>query len=294
MNPDDDALVITLAITAHGCVTTMDIDPNNEHNVRYTSITNDNLDTTTLSPKDDVMNIYSLNRYFRKDTPDKLLSNLPYFDSLPYDKAFSGVSDKSSRVFNMLFSTIARLPTNLGIWVISVHKRREPQPTNNYEYVFPKDIDQLTNLLNLNGLEQLNQTFNKIPNLKENIIRDEEKRKHSNLSYIVKLNHDNTRIENIRLSYLLNLLQQIMGQKCNFNIYDFSCSSPCNGSSIIDTKTSTSLIHLPEAGDPESGKTRFFGGKRRIRKTKRRRSRRYMRPKRKHTVKKTKKLKRKH
>ena len=283
MTPDDDDLVITLAITAHGCVTTMDIDPDNEHNVRYTSITNDNLHTTTSSPKDDVINIYSLNRYFRKDTPDKLLSNLPYFDSLPYDKAFSGVSDMGLSAFNMLFSTIARLPTNLGIWVISVHKRREPHPTNNYEYVFPKDIGQLTNLLNLNGLEQLNQTFNKIPNLKGTIKKDDK---------YIKLNGDNTRIENIRLSYLLKLLKQIMGPKCDFNIYDFSCSSPCNGSSILDTKTTTSLIHLPEAGDPESGRTRFFGGKRKNRKTKRRRSRRYMRPKRKHTVK-TKKLNRK-
>ena len=283
MNPDDDALVITLAITTHGCVTTMDTDPDNEHNVRYTSITNDNLHTTTSSPKDDVINIYSLNRYFRKDTPDKLLSNLPYFDSLPYDKAFSAVSDRTSSVFNMLVSTIARLPANLGIWVISVHKRREPHPTNNYEYVFPKDIGQLTNLLNLNGLELLNRTFNNIPNLKDTIKKEDKN---------IKLNGDNTRIESIRLSYLLKLLKQIMGQKCDFNIYDFSCSSPCNGSSIIDTKTTTSLIHLPEAGDPESGRTRFFGGKRKNRKTKRRRSRRYMRPKRKHTVK-TKKLNRK-
>ena len=284
MTPDDDDLVITLAITAHGCVTTMDIDPDNEHNVRYTSITNDNLDTTISSHDTDVRNIYSLNRYFRKDTPDKIQSNLPYFDSLPYDKAFSGVSDMGLSAFNMLFSTIARLPTNLGIWVISVHKRREPQPTNNYEYVFPKDTDQLTNLLNLNGLELLNRTFNNIPNLKDTIKKEDKN---------IKLNGDNTRIESIRLSYLLKLLKQIMGPKCDFNIYDFSCSSPCNGSSIIDTKTTTSLIHLPEAGDPESGRTRFFGGKRKNRKTKRRRSRRYMRPKRKYTIKKTKKMKRK-
>lgn len=275
---NDDTLVITLAITMHGCVITMDIDPDSEYNVRYTSITKDNLEGHITNRMQDVENIYSLNNYYRKDTPsgennEKVLNQMPYFDSLPYDKALTvkehhepitfdntvitGICDGINKSFNSFFSTVVPLPVKLGIWVISVHKRRKPQPINDYEYIYPKDKDILTNLLNLNGLEELNKSFNNIPNLKE-IIKKEPNQ--------IKLNNDNTRIEDIRLSYLLKLLKQVIGPKCDFNIYDYTCSNPCKISNIIDKKTTMSVIEQPEVGDPESGKPPFFGGKNKTRK----------------------------
>jgi hypothetical protein len=158
-----------------------------------------------------------------------------------------------------------------GIWVVSVHKRRKPHPINDYKYVYPEDKERFINLLNLKGFEDLNENFNKIPDLKNTILR-EGTRIHEGLdpkySNII-LNDDNTRIEYIRLSYLLELLKQIIGPKCGFNIYDYSCSNACDDSSITDTKTTTSLIDGREAG-----KRPFFGGgKRKNRKTKRRHSR---------------------
>ena len=236
---NNDALVITLAITMHGCVTTMDIDPDNNYNVRYTSLTNDDLNSGAISPEGTSKGVHALMRYFRKDTPSghegEILNNLSYFDSLPYDKAFSskgrpdpigftnkvvtGVKDGAQAGFEAGCS-IFELLVWAGIWVISVHERRKPQPINDYKYLYPKEIDHYSNLLNLNGLERLNQSFNKIPNLKRSLIMDEQNNKLSNLSHIIKLNNDNTRIEKIQLSYLLNLLRQIMGPKCEFNIYD--------------------------------------------------------------------------
>ena len=280
---DDDTLVITIAITMHGCVTTMDIDPTN-YNIRYTSATEDNLETHLSSPIKELLTMHHFNNSFRKDTPgsdndelrrgDEIRRRLPYFDSLPYDKTFTvkdpeptTLFDRACGNFKGFMSTF--MPNYSGIWVVSVHKRRKPQPINDYKYVYPEDKERFINLLNLRGFEDLNEKFNKIPDLKNTLIREgtQEYLDPNNINII--LNDDNTRIESIRLSYLLELLKQIIGPKCGLNIYDFSCSVPCDDSSITDTKTTTSLIDGREAG-----KRPFFGGrKRKNRKTNRRRSR---------------------
>jgi hypothetical protein len=273
---DDDTLVVTIAITMHGCVTTMeDVDPTN-YNIRYTSATKDKLEPHSSSPLKDLLTMHELHNSFRKDTPggdnDKVQKRWPYFDSLPYDKAFSAKHAEATNLFDRtcgnfkdFFSTFVRLPTYFGIWVISVHNRLTPQPINDYKYVYPEDKLRFINLLNLRGIEDLNEKFNNIHDLKSTLIREglDVENKH------IYMNDDNTRIESIRLSYLLELLKQIIGPKCGFNIYDFSCSTACDDSSITDTKTTTSLIK-----DLEAGKAPFFGGgKRKNRKTKRRRSR---------------------
>ena len=273
---DDDTLVITIVITMHGCVTTMeDIDPTN-YNIRYTSATEDKLKTHSSSPLKDLLTMHHLHNSFRKDTPgdsnNGIRNGLPYFDSLPYDKVLSvkdaeatNLFDRTCGNFRDFFSTFIQLPNYFGIWVISVHKRLKPQPIKDYKYVYPEDKLRFINLLNLRGIEDLNEKFNNIHDLKSTLIREglDVENKH------IYMNYDNTRIESIRLSYLLELLKQIIGPKCDFNIYDFSCSGPCSSYKITDTKTTTSTI-----GDLEAGKVPFFGGgKRKNRKTKRRRSR---------------------
>jgi len=296
---DGDTLVITIAIILHGCVTTMDIDPTN-YNLRYISETGDKLDTSSSSRAKNWVTLYELNNAFRKDTPggdnnelrrgdggDEIRRRLPYFDSLPYDKVFTVKDPEPTTLFDRaccnvkgVMSTFDPFPNWMsGIWVASVHKRRKPQPINDYKYVYPEDKERFINLLNLKDFEDLNENFNKIPDLKNTIIR-EGTRIHEGLDgkYMnIIMNDDNTHIESVRLSYLLELLKQIIGPKCGFNIYDYSCSNACNDSSITDTKTTTSLIDGREAG-----KRPFFGGrKRKSRKTKRRRSRKYKRSKRK-------------
>ncbi len=286
---DDDTLVITIAIILHGCVTTMDIDPTN-YNIRYISGIGDNLEIQSSSRAKNWVTLYALNNSFRKDTPggdnnelrrgDEIRRRLPYFDSLPYDKTFTVIDHRSQctwkerACYNFERAAVALLhvPDWMSvIWVISVHKRRKPHPINDYKYVYPENKDRFINLLNLKDFEDLNENFNKISDLKNTIIR-EGTLIHEGLEpkpINIILNDDNTRIESIRLSYLLELLKQIIGPKCGFNIYDFSCSVPCDDSSITDTKTTTSIIDDLEAGKPPY----FGGGKRKNRKTRRRRSR---------------------
>ncbi len=283
---DDDTLVITIVIILHGCVTTMDVDPTN-YNIRYISGIGDNLEIQSSSRAKNWVTLYALNNSFRKDTPggdnnelrrgdggDEIRRRLPYFDSLPYDKTFTVKDPEPTTLFDRacynvkgVMSTFDPFPNWMsGIWVISIHKRRNPQPINNYKYVYPENKDRFINLLNLKDFEDLNENFNKISDLKNTILR-EGTLIHEGLEpkpINIILNDDNTRIESIRLSYLLELLKQIIGPKCDFNIYDFSCSIPCNSSNITDTKTTTSLID-----DLEAGKTPFFGGrKRKIKKKK--------------------------
>jgi len=230
----------------------------------------------------------SINQDAKIQKDNELPRRRPYFDSLPYDKTFTVIDPRSQGTwkeracYNFERGAVALLHVPdwmTGIWVISVHKRRKPHPINDYKYVYPEDKDRFINLLNLRGLEDLNENFNKIPDLKNTILR-EGTRIHEGLEpklINIILNDDNTRIEYLRLSYLLELLKQIIGPKCGFNIYDYSCSNACDDSSITDTKTTTSLIDGREAG-----KRPFFGGrKRKSRKTKRRRSRKYKRSKRK-------------
>ena len=230
----------------------------------------------------------SINQDAKIQKDNELPRRRPYFDSLPYDKTFTVIDHRSQGTwkeracYNFERAAVALLHVPdwmTGIWVISVHKRRKPHPINDYKYVYPENKDRFINLLNLKDVEDLNENFNKIPDLKNTIIR-EDTRIHEGLDgkYMnIILNDDNTHIESIRLSYLLELLKQIIGPKCGFNIYDFSCSNACDDSSITDTKTTTSLIDGREAG-----KRPFFGGrKRKSRKTKRRRSRKYKRSKRK-------------
>jgi len=274
---DDDTLVVTIVITTHGCVTTMDVEPNN-YNIRYRSATEDKLESQPQSKIEEIILLNMFNNSFRKDKPGgddtERPIRLSYFDSLPYDKLLS-VNSSHSRLINRMCkvgnrfaSSITGIPNiPLGIYLASVHKKLEPQSKSDYKYVFPEDKTQYINLLNLVGLEKLNQFFNKIPDLKSTLIREHNKH--------LKLNDDNTRIETIRLSYLLELFRQIIGPNCGLNIYDYSCSNMCDSST--DKEITTSMVT-----NIEEGKMPFFtGGKRKNRKTKRRRSRKYKRSKRK-------------
>jgi hypothetical protein len=266
---DDDTLVVTIVITTHGCVTTMDVEPNN-YNIRYRSAIGDKLEPHAQSKLEEIILLSLYNNSFRKDKPGgddtERPIRLSYFDSLPYDKVLSvnsphpSLTERMCNFGNRFSPSITGIPgIPLGIWLVSVHKKLEPQIKRDYKYVYPEDKTQYINLLNLVGLENFNQFFNKIPDLKSTLIRENNKH--------FKLNDDNTRIESIRLSYLLDLFKEIIGTKCEFNIYDYSCSNMCDGST--GTKTTTSMIT-----NIEEGKMPFFtGGKRKNRKTKRRRSR---------------------
>lgn len=250
--------VVTIAIIAHGCVTTTV--PLNNYNIRYYNATEDSLVSHMQSKYQDITLPFQMNNSFRQDEPygdgknkQKITS---YFDTLPFDKMIS--INTSGRYGNLLdiYGNITGFPDN-GIWLNSVHTKNVDG--TNFTYEYPNNKNQLINLLSIAGFNNFKDNYNPNMNLEKAL----------NASCVEK-SSDNKRIEKIKLSYLLDLIKQIIGENCGLNVYDFSCSNNCEDST--ETKTSTNCIKT-NTNNLESGyKKPFFykkrpGGKQKRKKT---------------------------
>lgn len=181
-----------------------------------------------------------------------------YFDNIIFDKSFSSTSLPSDNIFSCLFERL--LPEFHGIFVVSIHKKISP---NKYELIYPnnKKINGISknknlDLLNLKDFNSFANLFNKnLPNIKnisfelpvneylkrekaieENkqftptekkaLIEQQKKEFFSILSdWNVTIKND--KIESIRMSYLIQLIKDIIGEKSNkyINLFDYSCNS---------------------------------------------------------------------
>ena len=254
--------VVTIAIIAHGCVTTTV--PSNNYNIRYYNATGNNLESHMQSIYHSLTIPFQMNNSFRQDEPsgdgknEKKITS--YFDTLPFDKVFSvHSSDPLSRLFHV-YDKITGFPQN-GIWLNSVHKKHVNE--NKFTYEYPKDKGQFINLLSIAGFNEFKNNYNSTMDLDKAL----------NTKY-VKKSSDNKRIEEIKLSYLLDLIKQIIGENCGLNVYDFSCSNNCGDST--ETTTTAKCMMPTSRNHEESGvnKPEFFntppavfGGKKRKKKT---------------------------
>jgi hypothetical protein len=251
--------VVTIAIMAHGCVTTNI--PSNNYNIRYYNATGNKLVPHMQSKYHSLTIPFQINNSFRQDEPSgngineqKITS---YFDTLPFDKIISVRStDILSRLFDV-YDNIIGFPHN-GIWLNSVHKTAANE--NKFTYEYPEDKGLLINLSVIAGLNNFKDNYNPTMDLDKAL----------NTPY-VKKSSDNKRIEQIKLSYLLDLIKQIIGENCGLNVYDFSCSNNCGDST--ETTTSIPCILQADINDIEPGYskpffTKPFGGNKKKKKKK--------------------------
>tara|TARA_B110000503_G_C7137726_1_gene409544 strand:- start:927 stop:1886 length:960 start_codon:yes stop_codon:yes gene_type:complete len=240
--------VVTIAIITHGCVTTTT--PSNNYNIRYYNATGNDLVPHRQTRVDALILPFQFNNSFRQDQPSGDGTNetnehniTSYFDTLPFDK-YIGVQPTESSWINPdhLFNFITGgFPQN-GIWLISVHKQNVNEDDFTYDY--PKVKSQHINLLSIEGFNMFKNYYNNGMDL-DNALKN------------VKKSTDNKYIEIIRLSYLLDLIKQIIGENCGLNVYDFSCSINCGDSP--ETTIPTTCIIPTDRKDEELGyKYPFF------------------------------------
>jgi hypothetical protein len=270
-----ESYVVTIAIITHGCI--INLNPTNDYNIRYYSATGDKLGTCDGNIVGRSINHDELREHFRQDEPkhepkqDNTIHTVDaipdYYYQTPYDK-YIGEQPNRGFIINFMDNVISPLVIGdvpVGVWLISVHKKYTQNTIFKVKpstYDFPiedktNNIDKntLINLLKVEGLKYFNKKYNNI-NLDD------------------KLNNDDVTIEDgrikvIRLSYLLDLVKDIIGNNCGLNVYDYSCSSGCEGHTSSDNKEKilAKLIKTRDDG-VEAGKLPFFpisktGGKRR-------------------------------
>lgn len=300
-----ESYVVTIAIITHGCI--IDLNPRQNYDIRYYSATGDKLGICHGNIFGRSINHEELREHFRQDkpqhkpkheqtdgTPHTVDAISDYYHQIPYDKNIGEQRNKgfitdSMNTFDNFISPLVTGDVPVGVWLISVHKKDTQNnifnfgPSYTYDYPVEDKTNNINtntriNLLNVEGIKALNKKYN-------------------NIDLDIKLkNHDVTmvdgRIKVIRLSYLLDLIKDIMGNNCGLNVYDYSCSSGCSGYPNNDNKEQKILANLIKNTDDgkEAGKLPFFpipkiGGKRRNKRkscsTKKRKTRKTRKNKRK-------------
>lgn len=175
------------------------------------------------------------------------------YDNIVFDKSFS-TSTYSENPILCFFEQL--LPEIQGIFIVSIHEKNK----NNYKLIYPHSNDtnnssQNLNLLNIEDFQKFAGVFNKIlPNIEKisfslpvNEYVNREKEINNNKSFTEneksiliksqknefyeilkswKITMKNSKkIESIRMSFLVELLKNILGNNSYINIFDYSCSS---------------------------------------------------------------------
>ena len=273
--------IVTIAITSHGCIITTN--PSQNYNIRFHSATHKDIIINEMTTERSSTLPFIFNNVFRKDKPSINNKHPSHFNNLPYDKA---LAENNSTLESIIDGTLTAcgLFQTTGIWLVSVHRKPIGSIDNVYEYIYPNK-DLAINLFNINALKHFNDHFNSssFELLYDNLKQNNSKRNLTNNNYWkVELNDDkkNPRIKIIRLTYLLDLIKNIFGNNCQFNLFDYSCSEMCKYSN-----DNTRNIQQPEL----SLEPYFKGGKyKKQRYTKNKRKTRRKTRKNKNTKKKSK------
>ena len=236
------------------------------------------------------------------------------FDNITFDKAFSTNLVNDGNTILCLVDKLLDLinPEFNGIFIVSVHEK-----INNDEYklIYPYDSSQFgtnLNLLKTNDLMGFARLFNN-QNIIHSLIKEtttlptneytsiyeklmnnktisEYERKQRldqiNQEYYEILQQWNVTMKNsqeiqaIKMSYLVDIIKQIVGPKCKINILDYSCNSITRSIPEADLPNAKYLV----TSDAENPSMKNWGGKKekggrkqtknKKRRTKRKKSRR--------------------
>lgn len=255
MNEDENALTITILIQAHGKVFKYILDSSTEdifYNVSLLCKAGGFVDYETTA-YDEFTLIKKISKHYNRDIDETTtirdkLKNVKgkLVDNITYDKTIA--TTLGPPTWWDYFSPMTNLQ---GIYLLGIHRGRK--------VVYPKQqSDKVLNLMDLNDLRSLAEMFNThMPNVEdmstlfpeqieyiniENQIKNNEqigdKEKEIQIKEIRNayykqldkwsLTYEETtgKLSAIKLSVLVKLVKDIIGQPCFINIIDYSCNSP--------------------------------------------------------------------
>ena len=208
------------------------------------------------------------------------------FGNITFDKSLSAADDdEDSNYFECIINRL--LPRFQGFFVVSIH---EKIGENSFTLLYPKKTDkQNLNLLlvddfkkfaNIFGSElpDLRELSNILPSYKEFIDTDKKIENNTTLTKEEKeerleelkqyffrllggwnLTMKGNKIETIKLSAMINLIKEIIGQTSKINLLDYSCNSV---SMFVPKNQLPNKQYMMES-DIEQGYSKDWGGKRR-------------------------------
>ena len=204
MENNDDKLIITIAIQAHGKVITYALNNTTANlfdNVLMLCKAGGFFDYYS-SPAEEFMLVGTLSNYFRKDiktTTYDIISQAKkgiVIGNITFDKTLSIYTDETS-----MFNRINPMTYIQGIYLISIHKGNK--------IIYPENPNEkVINFMNVNDLSRLSQLFNtRAPNIadmsipfpSQNIYIDERNRVKNNKA--IPENEKKVRIEQIRRQF---------------------------------------------------------------------------------------------
>jgi len=280
----DDMLIITIAIQAHGKVITYELDSKTANIFENVLLLckaggfNDFYSSTA----EEVMLVGTLSNYFHKDietTTYDIISKAKkgiVIGNITFDKTLSIYTNEQSILDRFNPMTYIQ-----GIYLLSIHKGKK--------LIYPDNPnDKIINFMNVNDLSRLSQIFNtRAPNIQdvstpfpsqkiyideENLVKNNKdmpenekevrfeqisRQFYNNISQW-KLTAVNNKITTIKLSYLIELIQKIIGQQCFITVLDYSCNS---ASKYIPKEQQLSAQYMvPD--DIEQGNKKWGGNKR--------------------------------
>ena len=225
------------------------------------------------------------------------------FDNITFDKAFSTNLLNDSNGILCLVDKLLDLinPEFNGIFIVSVHEKIN---NDDFKLIYPYDSTQFgtnLNLLKINDLMEFSMLFNG-KNIIHSLIKEtttlptneytsiyeklmnnktipEYERKQMldqiNREYYEILQHWNVTVKNsqqiqaIKMSYLVDIIKQIVGPNCKINILDYSCNSITRSIPEADLPNVKYLVPI----DDENPASKNWGGKK-LKKTKKKRTKR--------------------
>ena len=178
-------------------------------------------------------------------------------NNITYDKIIGTYMCSTSSIFSYISSTCFG---NYNIYIISIHEAISP---NNYKLIFPLSLEdkRRNNIENLDNLRYISKNFfgknlidlkqfssdfpvYRIEEEKIKLLSEEESVKKQliqELKQKVKMETNNymitvirNKIENIKLSVLVEIIKQMIGDNCYINLFDYTCNTV---SHHIDDKT---------------------------------------------------------
>jgi len=205
-------------------------------------------------------------QYFLHDLTTENICKV--YETITIDKAFgTGINGILATIMSCV------LPDDLGIYVVSVHEKVD---ANQIILVYPPsdskrnlnllnhaDFIKFANIFGANGNVMLERVIEKsITRPKYSTRTDDETFKEQLTKWNVTCSQKGD-ISDIRLSYLVRLIKQIVGpDKCKLNIFDYSCSNISPAISPEEQK----YAEYHKVSDIESGTDRTWGGKTRHKK----------------------------
>ena len=263
-----------------------------------------------------------LNEIFRRNLHDEntldVMKNYATHSAPKYAGFYSDMNDRGNIydpiTFDKMFNLV-EADGYMGIFLVSIHEKVSAENTDlQLVYPLPEHANQNIDLTNLNDITALGEYLGS-DNLSD-IIHDVShgaspefpKRNINMLSRVLGTGEtagvmsnrftdnreysryvENGRILLMRMSYLVTLLKQLLGDNTHINILDYSCSDPRIG---MGSREIEEYVKYKTPGDIETGMKQTFGGNVRGKKNIYRRSIRTKRTKRTKRAKRTKRTKR--